>query len=164
MLQVGLGSTMQIKANLKSSMNLIDIGVLSKASGVATSTLRYYEEIGLIRSVARNGLRRQYSEDTLLQLALISLGKSAGFSLEEIGSMFDKNRKPSLPRPTLVARADELDRQIRRLKTLSNMLRHVAECPAPSHLGCPKFQKLLRAACPTEAARDILRHAASGGC
>ncbi|SIQ67650.1 helix-turn-helix domain-containing protein [Marinobacterium stanieri] len=143
-------------------MNLIDIGVLSKASGVATSTLRYYEEIGLIKSIARNGLRRQYHRDTLVQLALISLGKSAGFSLEEIGSMFDKDRKPNLPRPTLSERADELDRQARRLKTLSNMLRHVAECPAPSHLECFKFQKLLRAACPTEAARDVLRHAVKG--
>lgn len=150
---------MQLQVNLKSSMNLIDIGILSKASGVATSTLRYYEEIGLIRSVARNGLRRQYTEDTLVQLALISLGKSAGFSLEEIGSMFDKDRKPNLPRSTLSERADELDRQARRLKALSNMLRHVAECPAPSHLECPKFLKLLRAACPTEAAREVLRHA-----
>lgn len=140
-------------------MNLIDIGILSKTSGVATSTLRYYEEIGLIRSVTRNGLRRQYREDTLVQLALIALGKSAGFSLEEIGSMFDKDRKPNLPRSTLSERADELDRQAQRLKTLNNMLRHVAECPEPSHLECSRFQKLLRAACPTEAARDVLRHA-----
>lgn len=153
---------MQLEVNLKSSMNLIDIGVLAKASGVATSTLRYYEEFGLIRSVARNGLRRQYNEDTLVQLALISLGKSAGFSLEEIGGMFDKDRKPNLPRPTLNERADELDRQIRRLKTLSSMLRHVADCPAPSHLACPRFQKLLSAACPTKAARDALRHAVTG--
>jgi DNA-binding transcriptional MerR regulator len=154
---------MQLQLNLKSSMNLIDIGLLSKASGVATSTLRYYEEVGLIQSIARNGLRRQYSEDTLVQLALISLGKSAGFSLEEIGGMFDKDRKPNLPRPTLSERADELDRQIRRLKTLSSLLRHVAECPAPSHLECSRFQKLLRATCPNEAARDVLRRAIKGG-
>lgn len=141
-------ATMQPKANLKSSMNLIDIGVLAKTSGVPTSTLRYYEEIGLIRSVSRNGLRRQYGEDTLVQLALIALGKTAGFSLEEIGAMFDKDRKPDLPRSTLHQRADALDRQIRRMKALSNMLRHVAECPAPSHLECAKFQKLLRVACP----------------
>ena len=153
---------MQLQSNLKSSMNLIDIGALSKASGVATSALRYYEEVGLIQSVARSGLRRQYNEDTLVQLALISLGKSAGFSLEEIRGMFDKDRKPNLPRPTLNERADELDRQIRRLKTLSNMLRHVAECPASSHLACSKFQKLLRAACPTSTARDVLRRTVKG--
>lgn len=86
-------------------MNLVDIGALSKTSGVPTSTLRYYEEVGLIQSIARSGLRRQYSEDTLVQLALIALGKAAGFSLEEIGGMFDKERRPELPRPTLLLRA-----------------------------------------------------------
>lgn len=64
---------MQLQVNMKSSMKLVDIGVLSKTSGVPTSTLRYYEELGLLQSVGRNGLRRQYSEDALLQLALISL-------------------------------------------------------------------------------------------
>lgn len=130
-------------------MDLVDIGALSKASGVPASTLRYYEEIGLIQSVGRHGLRRQYREDTHVQLAVIALGKAAGFPLDEIRGMFDKQRQPDLPRPTLQQRADELDRQVRRLTTLSHLLRHVAECPAPSHMACPRFRKLLRVACPT---------------
>lgn len=130
-------------------MDLVDIGALSKASGVPASTLRYYEEIGLIQSVGRHGLRRQYREDTHVQLAVIALGKAAGFPLDEIRGMFDKQRQPDLPRPTLHQRADELDRQVRRLTTLSQLLRHVAECPAPSHMACPRFRKLLRVACPT---------------
>lgn len=134
-------------------MNLLDIGVLSKTSGLPTSTLRYYEERGLIESVSRNGLRRQYREETLDQLALIALGKGAGFSLDEINGMFDKNRNPDLPRPSLVERADELDAQIRRMSTLSKLLRHVAECPAPSHMACPRFRKLLRVAGPGTAAK-----------
>ncbi|MFJ5483604.1 helix-turn-helix domain-containing protein [Pectobacterium actinidiae] len=129
-------------------MKFIDIGALSKASGVPTSTLRYYEEVGLIQSVGRNGLRRQYSEDAQLQLALISLGKAAGFSLQEISGMFDAKGNPDLPRPMLHQRADELDRQARRMKLLSSLLRHVADCPAPSHMACHRFQKMLRAACP----------------
>lgn len=137
-------------------MNTIDIGALSKTSGIPASTLRYYEEIGLIQPVGRNGLRRQYSDDTLVQLALISLGKAAGFSLEEIHGMFDKDRNPDLPRPTLHQRADALGRQARRMAALSKLLRHVAECPAPSHMACPKFQKLLRAACPAAALAGVL--------
>lgn len=146
---------MRLQVNLKSSMNLVDIGALSKTSGVPTSTLRYYEEVGLIRSVGRHGLRRQYSEDTLAQLALISLGKAAGFSLEDINGMFDTDRNPDLPRPTLHQRADELDRQVRRITALSSLLRHVAECPAPSHMACPRFRKLLRMACPTATRVDV---------
>lgn len=134
-------------------MNLLDIGVLSKTSGLPTSTLRYYEERGLIESVSRNGLRRQYREETLDQLALVALGKGAGFSLDEIYGMFDKNRNPDLPRPSLVERADELDAQIRRMSTLSKLLRHVAECPAPSHMACPRFRKLLRVAGPGDVVK-----------
>ena len=62
-------------------MKLLDIGILAKKSGVPASTLRYYEEVGLIRSVGRHGLRRQFEPQALVQLALISLGKTAGFSL-----------------------------------------------------------------------------------
>ena len=139
-------------------MNLLDIGVLARASGLPASTLRYYEERGLIESVARNGLRRQYREETLDQLALIALGKGAGFSLDEISGMFDDKRQPDLPRPSLQARADELDQQIRRMTTLSKLLRHVAECPAPAHMACPRFRKLLRLAGP---ALDIKQRASN---
>ncbi|MDF0729393.1 helix-turn-helix domain-containing protein [Pseudomonas entomophila] len=127
-------------------MPLIDIGELSRLSGVPPSALRYYEAVGLIRSRGRHGLRRQYGEETPTQLALIALGKAAGFSLEEIKGMFGEHGAPDLPRPTLLARADALDQQIARLAALRDTLRHVAECPAPSHMQCPKFKKLLRQA------------------
>ncbi|SDO50186.1 helix-turn-helix domain-containing protein [Ectopseudomonas guguanensis] len=142
-------------------MKLVDIGVLSKTSGVPTSTLRYYEQVGLIRPVCRNGLRRQYSEETIVQLALIGLGKAAGFSLEDIGAMFDEDRNPDLARPTLLQRADELDRQVLRMSTMSRLLRHVAECPAPSHMECPRFRKLLRVVCPSVALTDVLSQGAA---
>lgn len=127
-------------------MNLLDIGVLSRLSGVPASTLRYYEELGLIRSCARRGLRRQYREETLTQLTLIALGKAAGFSLMEINGMFGQDGLPDLPRPTLHERADALDQQIHRLSALRDTLRHVADCSAPSHMQCPRFQKLLHIA------------------
>lgn len=127
-------------------MILIDIGALSQHSGVPASTLRYYEELGLIQSCARRGLRRQYAEQTLMQLTLIALGKAAGFSLVEIKGMFGQDGQPNLPRPTLLERADALDAQMRRLATLRDTLRHVAECSAPSHMQCPRFQKLMRVA------------------
>ncbi|MCV3736784.1 helix-turn-helix domain-containing protein [Rhizobium sp. TRM96647] len=127
-------------------MKLLDIGVLSERSGVPPSTLRYYEEIGLIVSLGRHGLRRQYGPEALTQLALISLGKTAGFSLDEIRGVFGRDGVAELPRAALHARADKLEIQIRKLMTLKDALRHVAECPAESHMECPKFRRLLRAA------------------
>jgi len=140
---------LQLQVNLRSSMKLLDIGVLAEKSGIPPSALRYYEEIGLIHSVARQGLRRQFSEQTLTQLALISLGKSAGFSLNEIKGMLGKEGLPELPREVFHQRADKLDQQILELTALSHALRHVAQCPAESHMACPKFRRLLRQAIPS---------------
>ncbi len=108
-------------------MKLMDIGDVSEQAGVPASTLRYYDEIGLISSVGRNGLRRQFLPEVLLQLTLISMGKSAGFSLDDISKMFSRNGDPSLPRSDLHNRADEIDRHINELTALRNSLRHIAD-------------------------------------
>lgn len=124
-------------------MKFMDIGEVSAQSGFKPSALRYYEESGLISSVSRHGLRRQFPPEVLLQLKLIALGKSAGFSLEEIAGMFGRNGMPDLPRAGLHQKAEEIDRQIRELRALRDTLRHVAECPAPSHMECVTFKRLL---------------------
>lgn len=124
-------------------MNFLDIGEVSALSGIAPSALRYYEEAGLISSVSRRGLRRQFPPEVLLQLKLIAMAKSAGFSLKDIGGMFGANGMPDLPRAMLHRKAEEIDAQIRELAALSDMLRHIADCPAPSHMECPTFRRLL---------------------
>lgn len=122
-------------------MKFLDIGEVAEKSGIKPSALRFYEEGGLISSISRHGLRRQFSPEALMQLKLISLGKSAGFSLDEIAGMFGRNGMPNLPRAALHAKADEIDRKIRELMALRDTLRHVADCPAPSHMECPKFRR-----------------------
>lgn len=124
----------------------MDIAEVARRAGVPASTLRFYEQKGLIESVGRQGLRRRFAPRVLDQLALIALGRAAGLSLEEIGSMFSADGKPSIDRSMLSAKADEIDATIKRLKAMSNGLRHAAVCPAPSHAECPSFQRLLRAA------------------
>lgn len=134
-------------------MNLLDIGVLSEKSSLPPSTLRYYEEIGLIRSVGRHGLRRQFDAPVVTQLALISLGKMAGFSLEDIKAMFANDGSPQLPRAELHIRADALDDQIRDLTRLRDALRHVADCPEENHMDCPRFKRLMHFAARSTNAR-----------
>lgn len=124
-------------------MKLLDIGDVAAQSGLKPSALRHYEGAGLISSVSRHGLRRQFPPEVLLQLKLIAMGKSAGFSLTEIAGMFGRNGMPDLPRAVLHAKADAIDRQIRELSALSDTLRHVADCPAPSHMECPTFRRLV---------------------
>ncbi len=124
----------------------MDIAEVARKAGVPASTLRFYEEKGLIASVGRQGLRRRFAPAVLDQLALIALGRAAGFSLDAIGSMFSTDGQPSIDRRMLTAKADEIDETIKRLRAMSDGLRHAAVCPAPSHGECPTFRRLLRAA------------------
>ena len=121
----------------------MDIGEVVKASGLPASTLRYYEEKGLIQSNGRNGLRRLFDSKVIDRLVLIALGRRAGFSLDEIGKIFTP-AGPVIDKQLLAAKADELDKKIKELSAMRDGLRHAASCPAPSHFECPKFQRLLR--------------------
>ena len=96
----------------------MDISEVARRSGVPASTLRFYEEKGLIRSIGRQGLRRVFDSGVLEQLALIALGRIAGLSLDEIGGMFAEDGRPRIDRQLLINKADELDRTIRKLMTM----------------------------------------------
>ncbi len=124
----------------------MDIAEVARQTGLPASTLRHYESKGLIASIGRSGLRRVFDRSVLQRLALIALGRTAGFSLEEIAHMLAPDGSPNIDRALLRAKADEIDVSLRRLTALRDGLRHAACCPAPSHLECPTFQKLLRGA------------------
>ena len=124
----------------------LDIAEVAQQSGVPASTLRFYEEKGLIASTGRRGLRRLFDGGVLERLALIAVGRSAGFSLDEIAQMFAPGGTPRIDRWMLAAKADELDRTIRKLSAMRDGLRHAAACRAPSHMECPTFQRIVRAA------------------
>ena len=124
----------------------MDINKVARASGVPASTLRYYEEKGLIASVGRRGLRRTFEPRVVERLALIALGRAAGFSLEELAGIFAPDGRPKIDRQLLAGKADELDRTIRKLGAMRDGLRHAAACPAPSHMECPTFRRLMNAA------------------
>ena len=127
-------------------MRDLDIAEVARCSGVAASTLRFYEEKGLIASTGRRGLRRLFDPGVLERLRLIALGRTAGFSLDEIARMFAPDGRPRIDRQMLVAKAEELDRTIRKLAAVRDGLRHAAACRAPSHMECPTFRRILRAA------------------
>ena len=124
----------------------MDIGEVARRAGVPTSTLRFYEEKGLITPIGRRGLRRRYDPNVLERLAFIALGRAAGFSLGEIGRMFSSDGRPNLDRRVLTAKADELEKTIRKLTVMRDSLRHAAACPAPTHMECPTFRRFLRGA------------------
>lgn len=121
----------------------MDIAEVAQRSGVPASTLRFYEEKGLITSVGRRGLRRVFAPAVLERLALIALGRTAGLSLDEIACMFAPDGRLQIDRKMLADKAEELDGTIHKLSAMRDGLRHAAICPAPSHMECPSFRRLL---------------------
>lgn len=124
----------------------MDISEVARRTGVPASTLRYYEKKGLISATRGSGERRHFASDVLGQLGLIALGQAGGLSLDEIGAMLSPAGLPQVDRHLLMAKADEIDATIKRLRAMSEGLRHAAQCPAPSHAQCPTFQRLVKVA------------------
>lgn len=124
----------------------MDISKVAKKSGVPASTLRFYEEKGLIRSVGRQGIRRVFAENILERLQLIALGRAAGFSLDEIAAILGTHEQPHIERALLLQKAAELDDTIQRLTAMRDGLKHAAACEAPSHLECPRFRRFMNLA------------------
>jgi MerR family redox-sensitive transcriptional activator SoxR len=58
---------------------LLSIGELSSCTGVATSALRYYEEIGLVRPVKRVSQQRRYNESAVDIIGVVLLLRGVGF-------------------------------------------------------------------------------------
>jgi len=127
-------------------MRNLDIAEVAQQCGLPASALRFYEEKGLIKSIGRRGLRRVFPAGVVERLALIALGRSAGFSLEEIAAMFTPDQRLKIDRRKLAEKAQELDATIRQLTAMRDGLRHAVACKAPSHMECPKFQRIVRAA------------------
>src|SRR4030095_11138609 len=85
-LRVRLKSLPAIERTLASPVTpmLLSIGELSERTGVPTSALRYYDDLGLVRPAARAGGRRRYAASAVRDVGLILFLREIGFSLAEI--------------------------------------------------------------------------------
>jgi hypothetical protein len=77
--------------------------------------------------------------------------------------MFGAKGAPNIDRKMLADKADTLDKAMRDMRAMRDGLRHAARCPAPSHLECPTFRRLIRVAvagkirAPVKVARKTRR-------
>ena len=121
----------------------IDISELARRSGVRASTLRFYEEKGLIASTGRRSLKRLFAPETGERLALIALGRASGFTLDAIAGMLGG---PDIDRAALRAKAAELNHRIETLTRMRDGLTHAADCKVPQLMDCPHFLRLVKVA------------------
>ncbi|EKE82885.1 redox-sensitive transcriptional activator SoxR [Idiomarina xiamenensis] len=75
---------------VSSAPRVLSVGEVAKRSGVAVSTIHYYEDKGLIKSARSNGNQRRYGRGVLRRIAIIRIAKRAGIPLKTIKAHLDK--------------------------------------------------------------------------
>ena len=110
----------------------LSISIVAQQTGLRPSTLRYYEEIGLLSPTGRIGGRRQYDESVLQRLALIQTGQQAGFTLAELRILLDNvlgDESGNVEWHTLVARKlTEMGVRSQNIERMKRILEDIMDC------------------------------------
>jgi MerR family redox-sensitive transcriptional activator SoxR len=125
---------------MTSSSDRLTIGELAARSGLATSALRYYEELGLIHSERTAGRQRRYPRATLRRVAFIRAAQHVGLTLDEVAealSRLPSDRAPTATQWNAVARTwtHRIDQRIADLERLKHKLTGCIGC------GCLSLRK-----------------------
>jgi MerR family transcriptional regulator, redox-sensitive transcriptional activator SoxR len=115
----------------------LPIGQVVRRSGVPASTLRYYEELGLLRPPRRTGGQRRYDDGVLDRLKVVGLCKAAGFSLDEI-RLLVADDVPGRPtsRALVEAKLADIDARMATLARARAILEWGMQCTCPSIDAC----------------------------
>jgi MerR family transcriptional regulator, redox-sensitive transcriptional activator SoxR len=121
-------------------MQTLGIGEIARQAGVASSTIRYYERIGLLPPSKRVSGKRRYDAAILEKLGVIRLAQNAGYSIAEIHTLlheFPAETTPSERWQTLaVQKIVELEKRMQDLIVIKSLLEHTLECACPSLDDC----------------------------
>jgi DNA-binding transcriptional MerR regulator len=120
---------------------LLSIGELSERSGVPTSALRYYDELGLVRPAARVAGRRRYAPSAVRDVGLILLFREIVFSLAEIGRFTAGEWQ--CQQEMIDHKLAELAAQQHRLEVARTALEHGRHCPAREPMKCSRFWSII---------------------
>jgi DNA-binding transcriptional MerR regulator len=128
------------------SERMLTIGELARRAGVATSALRYWEELGLLPTPSRISGRRRYPESAIALVGVILLLSDVGFSLAE-QKAFMASRSVSLDEWRRLAQRKlaELDEQIAKAQAAREAIGHSLRCPHEDILHCTNFHRLIAA-------------------
>jgi DNA-binding transcriptional MerR regulator len=125
---------------------LLTIGELASRAGIATSTLRYYEELGLIPAPARITGQRRYPESAVALVGTILLLRDVGFSLaEQKALMASRAVAPNDWQRLAQRKLDQLDDQIAKAQAARDAIDQALHCPYDDMAECPIFADFITA-------------------
>jgi MerR family redox-sensitive transcriptional activator SoxR len=121
----------------------LTIGEVARRAGVATSSIRYYERIGLLPEPDRLGGQRRYDADVLGKLGFIGVAQSAGFKLREIKELIEgvdgANGLGEQMRSLSSQKLGEVETLLERTKAMKGWLEVAKECGCATPAECALF-------------------------
>jgi DNA-binding transcriptional MerR regulator len=124
----------------------LTIGELAHRTGVATSALRYWEEIDLLPPPTRVSGQRRYPPSAVEQVGVILLLQDAGYTLQELNALITARSQPNSNWRELAERKlAELDERIATAQAARIAVAHSLACPHADIHDCPNFTRLVQA-------------------
>jgi MerR family copper efflux transcriptional regulator len=124
----------------------LTIGELARRAGVATSAVRYYEELGLLPAPARIAGQRRYPESAVGLVGTILLLRDVGFSLAEQKALMASRANALNDWRRLAQRKlAELDEQIAKAQAAREAIKHALRCRHEDIQQCPSFVSVMTA-------------------
>jgi len=125
----------------------MNIGTAAAKSGLPAKTIRYYEEVGLVKATRSANGYREYAEADVHKLRFLKRARNLGFSVEECRQLLslyeDKTRESAEVKAIAQTKLDELETRLRELTELRNTLRHLVHCcSGDSRPDCPIIDEL----------------------
>jgi DNA-binding transcriptional MerR regulator len=127
-------------------MSELTIGELATRTGVATSALRYWEEIGLLPCPTRVSGQRRYDPSVTTLVAEILLLREAGYTLRELKALFTARENPNANwRDLARQKLAELDHRLARIQAARTLIAHGLACPHEDVRECPNHARVTAA-------------------
>jgi MerR family transcriptional regulator, copper efflux regulator len=136
----------------------MNIGDASERSGVSAKMIRYYEEIGLIKSARRANNYRDYDASDVSVLQFIRRTRDLGFSLEEVANLLalwrDRKRPSREVKKLASQHIEDLERRMREMRAVVRTLKTLADhCHGDERSDCPILEDFASAPVKKKTAR-----------
>jgi MerR family copper efflux transcriptional regulator len=125
----------------------MNIGDVAARSGLPPKTIRYYEEIGLVKPPRSENGYRSFREQELHKLAFLGRARALGFSIEDCRTLLqlyeDETRTSAEVKVIARSHLQEIDRKIEGLKEMRDTLSHLVKaCAGDNRPDCPILESL----------------------
>jgi MerR family transcriptional regulator, copper efflux regulator len=125
----------------------MNIGDVSARSGLPPKTIRYYEDIGLIKPLRDTNGYRAFRESDMHKLAFLGRARALGFSIEDCRTLLalweDKARASADVRAIAAGHLARIEAKITDLQAMRDTLAHLVTCCAGDHRpDCPILTSL----------------------